>query len=340
MSGCWKYFIFNSIRYVCQLCGINIERFFNCEEIYCVGGWWSEQESMSDISQKKHLFCFGLGFTGSALVREAQTKGWMVSGTYRERAHKDVWSGKGVQSYCFDGNEVSEEIGNAVREASHVLITIPPQKDTGDVVFKHFKEILVGSSQLRWLGYLSTTGVYGNRDGDWVDETSELKPGFDHQRRRVEAEEQWRNLYREHQVPVHIFRLAGIYGPGRNLLQRVRSGSARRIDQPGLVFNRVHVEDVVQVLCASIDRPHPGAIYNVSDDLPSSPAEAVAFACDLLSVGVPPLVALEEAGLSKMGRGFYQTNKKVRNQKIKKELGVQLRYPDYKVGLRALLATE
>ena len=205
---------------------------------------------------------------------------------------------------------------------------------------EHFKEILVDSSQLEWLGYLSTTGVYGNRDGDWVDETSELKPGFDHQRRRVEAEDQWRELYRDHQVPVHTFRLAGIYGPGRNLLQRVRSGSAKRIDQPGLVFNRIHVEDVVQVLCASIDRPHPGAVYNVSDDLPSSPAEAVEFACDLLKVDVPPLVALEEANLSKMGRGFYQTNKKVRNQKIKEELGVRLRYPDYKTGLRALLATE
>ena len=298
------------------------------------------KKPMSDKFPKKHLFCFGLGFTGSALVSEVQTKGWEVSGTYRERAHKDVWFGKGIQSYYFDGNEVSEEIKAALRKASHVLVTIPPQKDAGDVVFGHFKEILAGSSQLQWLGYLSTTGVYGNRDGGWVDETSELKPGFDHQRRRVEAENQWRGLYQKYQAPVHVFRLAGIYGPGRNLLQRVRNGSARRIDQPELVFNRIHVEDLVQVLCASIDHPHPGAIYNVSDDLPSSPAEAVAFACDLLSVGVPPLVSLEDAELSKMGRGFYQTNKKVRNRKIKEELGVQLRYPDYKAGLRALLATE
>jgi nucleoside-diphosphate-sugar epimerase len=227
-----------------------------------------------------------------------------------------------------------------VAEASHVLVTIPPQKDTGDVVLKHFKKILTGSAQLRWLGYLSTTGVYGNRDGHWVDETSQLKPGFDHQRRRVEAEGQWRNFYREHQVPVHIFRLAGIYGPGRNLLQRVRLGSAKRIDQPGLVFNRIHVEDVVQVLSASMDHPHPGAIYNVSDDVPSSPAEAVAFACELLHFEMPPLIAMEDAELSKMGRSFYLTNKKVRNHKIKEELGVQLRYPDYKTGLRALLDIE
>ena len=288
----------------------------------------------------KKIFCFGLGFTGSALVQEVRARGEMASGTCRENTHKDVWAGAGVQSYCFDGKGASEAVENAVREASHVLITIPPHKDAGDVVLNHFKEILNDSSQLQWLGYLSTTGVYGNRDGDWVDETSELKPGFDHQRRRVEAEEQWRDLYREHQVPVHIFRLAGIYGAGRNLLERVRQGSARRIDQPGLVFNRIHVEDVVQVLVASMDHPHPGAIYNVSDDVPASPAEAVAFACDLLHAEVPPLVALEDAELSKMARGFYLTNKKVRNHKIKEELGVQLRYPDYKAGLKALLDTE
>jgi nucleoside-diphosphate-sugar epimerase len=288
----------------------------------------------------KKFFCFGLGFTGSALVLELRAKNWTASGTCREKDHQDLWDRAGVQSYYFDGNDVSEAVESAVREASHVLVTIPPQKDAGDVVLKHCKKILTSGSQLRWLGYLSTTGVYGNRDGDWVDETSELKPEFDHQRRRLEAEGQWRDLYRKHQVPVHIFRLAGIYGPGRNLLQRVRQGSARRIDQPGLVFNRIHVEDVVQVLSASMDHPHPGEIYNVSDDLPSSPADAVAFACELLRVEVPPLIALENAELSKMGRAFYQTNKKVRNDKIKAELGVQLRYPDYKAGLRALLDTE
>jgi len=295
---------------------------------------------MNDTSQKKYLFCFGLGFTGSAMVSEIQTKGWKVSGTSRESAHKIAWAEADVQSHLFNGIEDSDAVGNALREASHVLVTIPPQKDAGDVVLSHFKRNLADSSQLQWLGYLSTTGVYGNRDGGWVDETSELKPGFDHQRRRVEAEEEWLALFRKHQVPVHIFRLAGIYGPGRNLLQRVRMGAARRINQPGLVFNRIHVEDVVQALCASMDHPHPGAIYNVSDDVPSSPAEAVAFACDLLHVEVPPVITLEEAELSKMGRGFYQTNKKVRNHKIKEELGIQLRYPDYKAGLRALLDTE
>ncbi len=295
---------------------------------------------MKDTSRQKKLFCFGLGFTGSALVREVRAQGWTASGTCRENTQEEYWVEAGVQTYCFDGKDILGAVENAVREASHVLVTIPPQIDAGDVVLNHFKKILADSSQLRWLGYLSTTGVYGNRDGGWVDETSELRPEFDHQQRRVAAEKQWRDLYREHQVPVHMFRLAGIYGPGRNLLQRVRQGSARRIDQPGLVFNRVHVEDVVQVLCASMDHPHPGSVYNVSDDFPASPAEAVAFACELLQVEVPPLIALEDAELSKMGRGFYLTNKKVRNHKIKEELGIQLRYPDFKAGLRALLDIE
>ena len=247
----------------------------------------------------------------------------------------------GVQLHRFNGQEVSEgDRERRSRGESYFGHHSSAKRGWGCGSQTLVEKFLADSSQLQWLGYLSTTGVYGNRDGDWVDETSELKPEFDHQRRRVQAEEQWRDLFREHQVPVHIFRLAGIYGPGRNLLKRVRQGSARRIDQPGLVFNRIHVEDVVQALCASIDHPQPGAIYNVSDDVPSSPTEAVAFACDLLRVDVPPLIALDDAELSKMGRGFYLTNKRVRNHKIKEELGVQLRYPDYKAGLKALLTTE
>jgi nucleoside-diphosphate-sugar epimerase len=295
---------------------------------------------MGNTSQQNNLFCFGLGFTGSELVREARTQHWKASGTCRENSQQDIWANAGVQSYGFDGKESSKALEDTLREASHVLVTIPPQREVGDVVLRYFKEVLMESPRLRWLGYLSTTGVYGNRNGDWVDEESELKPGFDHQLRRVDAEEQWRNLCQEYQVPVHIFRLAGIYGPGRNLLQRVRQGAARRIDQPGLVFNRIHVADVVQVLIASMELPHPGAIYNVSDDVPSSPAEAVEFACELLRVEVPPLIALEDAELSEMARGFYLTNKKVRNHKVKDELGIQLRYPDYKAGLRALLNAE
>ena len=299
-----------------------------------------EQEFTQVTSQDTNLFCFGLGFTGSALVRVLQARGWAVAGTCREKVHQDLWDRAGVRAYAFDGKTASREIGQALAKVSHVLVTIPPHKEDGDVVLRHFRDALARSSGLRWLGYLSTTGVYGNRDGEWVDESSELKPVFDHQKRRAEAESQWFDLYRGHGVPVHVFRLAGIYGPGRNLLERVRRGVAKRIDQPGLVFNRIHVDDVEQTLAASMERPHPGAIYNVVDDLPAAPAEAVAFACELLHVDAPPLVPLDEAGLSEMGRGFYLTNKKVRNRKINEELGVTLHYPDYRSGLRSLLEQE
>lgn len=299
-----------------------------------------EQEFTQVTSQDTNLFCFGLGFTGSALVRVLQARGWAVAGTCREKVHQDLWDRAGVRAYAFDGKTASREIGQALAEVSHVLVTIPPHKEDGDVVLRHFRDALARSSGLRWLGYLSTTGVYGNRDGEWVDESSELKPVFDHQKRRAEAESQWFDLYRGHGVPVHVFRLAGIYGPGRNLLERVRRGVAKRIDQPGLVFNRIHVDDVEQTLAASMERPHPGAIYNVVDDLPAAPAEAVAFACELLHVDAPPLVPLDEAGLSEMGRGFYLTNKKVRNRKINEELGITLHYPDYRSGLRSLLEQE
>ncbi|MDH5762722.1 MAG: SDR family oxidoreductase [Nitrospinota bacterium] len=295
---------------------------------------------MAETYQSKKLFCFGLGFSGSALAGEARRKGWNISGTFREYPPADAWIKAGIQSHGFNGKSRSPEVENAVREASHVLVTIPPQKVEGEVVLRYFEKIITDSPCLQWLGYLSTTGVYGNRNGEWVDETSELKPEFDHQHRRAQAEADWLNLYLSQRVPVHIFRLGGIYGPGRNLLDRVRKKVARRIDRPGLVFNRIHVEDVIQTLMASMERPNPGEVYNVVDDLPSDPSEAVRFACELLKAEVPPLISLEDAGLSAMARGFYLTNKRVRNEKIKQSLGIKFRYPDYKAGLISLLENE
>lgn len=289
------------------------------------------------VSDTHKMFCFGLGFTGSALAHALLSQGWQVSGTRRDDSSGSSSVEAGMRVVHFDGTRTAEAVASQVGEATHILAAIPPQKKEGDVVLRYFRNLLVCNSKLRWIGYLSTTGVYGNHDGDWVDEASELNPEWDHQKRRVQAEEQWLDLFWGHQMPVHVFRLAGIYGPGRNLLERVKRGIAQRIDQPGLVFNRIHVEDVVRTLTASIERPNPGAIYNVSDDHPASPAEATDFACELLNIDPPPLVTLEEAGLSEMAHGFYTTNKKVRNRKIKGELGVQLLYPDYQSGLRSLL---
>ncbi|NWG45986.1 MAG: NAD-dependent epimerase/dehydratase family protein, partial [Alphaproteobacteria bacterium] len=194
---------------------------------------------------------------------------------------------------------------------------------------------------LVWVGYLSTTGVYGDRGGEWVDEESPLAPTTERGARRVEAEAGWRALAEAHGLPLHIFRLAGIYGPGRNQLETVRAGTARRLHKPGQVFSRIHVEDVAACLLASLRRPRPGAVYNLCDDEPAPPAEVVAHAAALLGVPPPPLEDFETAAptLSPMARSFYAESKRVRNDRLAAELGVRLRYPSYREGLAALAAT-
>jgi nucleoside-diphosphate-sugar epimerase len=187
-----------------------------------------------------------------------------------------------------------------------------------------------------WVGYLSTTGVYGDRAGGWVDEASALTPAGERGRRRVAAEAGWRALG----LPLHIFRLAGIYGPGRSALDSVRAGKAQRIDKPGQVFSRIHVDDIAAVLDASIARPYPGAIYNVCDDDPAPPQDVIAYACALLGRAPPPLVPFDQAALSPMARSFYGESKRVSNRRIKDELGVRLRFPDYRAGLDALAAAD
>ncbi len=193
---------------------------------------------------------------------------------------------------------------------------------------------------LRWLGYLSTTGVYGDRGGGWVDESSALLPSGERGRRRVASEQGWLDLWRRRGVPVHVFRLAAIYGPGRSPFAALRAGTAKRIAEPGQVFSRIHVADLAHVLSASIALPRPGAVYNVCDDEPAAPEAVVAFAAGLLGLAPPPIVALDAAELSPMARSFYDDNKRVRNGLIKNELGVELRFPDYRAGLAAILAAE
>lgn len=189
---------------------------------------------------------------------------------------------------------------------------------------------------MKWIGYISSTGVYGDAKGEWVHESSPLNPITTINRRRVRVESEWVEIGENNSLPVVIFRCVGIYGPGRNLLVSIEQGRAKRIAKPGLVFSRIHVEDLAQTLEASMKSPQSGEIYNVSDDYPSPPTEAVEYACSLLNVKPPPLVDYEFADLTEIPRGFYQANKRVSNSKIKKELGVQLQYPDYRVGLSTL----
>lgn len=220
-------------------------------------------------------------------------------------------------------------------DVSHVLTSVSPG-DHGDPVLAANGDALRAAHHLRWVGYLSTTGVYGDHGGAWVDEDTALTPSTQRGLARKEAEAAWAALG----LPLHVFRLAGIYGPGRGPFSKVRSGKARRIIKEGQVFSRTHVEDIAQVLEASILHPNPGRVYNVCDDDPAPPQDVIAYAAELLGRETPAAIPFAEADLSPMARSFYAESKRVRNDRIKKELDVSLMYPDYRAGLRALLAAE
>jgi nucleoside-diphosphate-sugar epimerase len=271
------------------------------------------------------LLCFGLGYSARILAGRLGD-GWRVSGTSREPREPGC--------LCFDRD--SPLAPPEFAGVSHILVSIPPD-EIGDPVLGRHADDIARLPGLAWLGYLSTTGVYGDRAGGWVDENSELRPSGLRGRRRVEAEAGWQGLWRRRGVPVHIFRLAAIYGPGRSPFDALRAGTAKRIRKPGQVFSRIHVDDLAGVLIASIARTRPGAVYNVCDDEPAAPEAVVAHAASLLGLPAPPLVPFETAGLSPMARSFYDDNKRVSNALIKKELGVRLRFPNYRDGLAAIL---
>ena len=283
--------------------------------------------------EKKNLFCFGFGFTAQALAERLRAKNWSISGTCRATDKKVSLTNSPI--FLFDGTHASKEIFVALSKATHLLIAIPPQI-SGDVVFKNFSTHIANNKNLQWIGYISSTGVYGDTQGEWVDESSPLQPTTELNLRRVESESVWLNMARQKGCPVMVFRCVGIYGPGRNLLISAKAGRARRIEKPGLVFSRIHVEDLAQTLEASIQKPKPGEIYNVCDDQPAPPSEAAEYAFKLLNIPPPPLIPLELAGLSEIARGFYKNCKRVSNKKIKKELGVKLKYPNYRTGLDAI----
>lgn len=285
----------------------------------------------------RRLFCFGLGFSAQAFATRLLERGWQVAGTTRSEAKAERLRQQGIEVHLFDRGRALDNPEDALRGTTHLLSSVPPDRDGDAVLDEHGPAIRDMAPALAWAGYLSTTGVYGDRDGGWVDEESALFPTSERSRRRVAAEAQWRELASDGGLPLHVFRLAGIYGPGRNPLDTVREGRAKRIDKPGQVFSRIHVTDIANVLEASMARPAPGRIYNVCDDEPAAPAEVTAYACELLGVEPPPLVPLESAGLSDMGRTFWRDNKRVDNTRLHEELGVTLAYPDYRCGLEFLV---
>ena len=285
------------------------------------------------------LFCFGLGYTARFLANGLKRAGWTLAGTARTAEDCARLAAAGFPALPFTRGRPLADPAAALAGATHALISVPPD-ESGDPVLDEHGADLASHPGLHWVGYLSTTGVYGDHGGGWVDEDTPLAPTGERGRRRQEAEAGWLDLFRRHGLPVHVFRLAGIYGPGRSALDALRAGTAQRIDKPGQVFSRIHVADLAAVLLASMARPDPGRIYNVCDDDPAPPAEVIAFAAGLLHVTPPPLVPFDAAELSPMARSFYADNKRVSNRRMKEELRVRLRYPSYREGLEALLKTE
>jgi nucleoside-diphosphate-sugar epimerase len=289
-----------------------------------------------DPAEPGVLFCFGLGYSAGFLARALAAEGWRVAGTGRDEPARGRLLAAGHRAHLFTRGQPLPDLAAALAGATHLLVSVPPD-DSGDPVLDAHGEALAALPGLRWMGYLSTTGVYGDRGGGWVDEASELRPSGVRGQRRVAAERGWLALHQRYGLPVHLFRLAGIYGPGRSALDAVQAGKAKRIDKPGQVFSRIHVEDILAVLRASMARPDPGTAYNLCDDDPAPPEAVIAHACGLLGVLPPPLVPFEEAMLSPMARSFYDDNKRVDNRRIKEALGVALKYPSYRDGLAALL---
>ncbi len=282
---------------------------------------------------EKTLLSFGHGYSAQALARILLPQDWRVIGTTRSEDKAPRLMADGVEPRIWPGADMIP----ALDAATHVLISAAPGDD-GDPVLATLKaEIAARAGQFAWVGYLSTTGVYGDHQGDWVDEATPLTPSTKRGIARVAAEAAWADIP---DLPLHIFRLAGIYGPGRGPFSKVRNGTARRIIKPGQVFSRTHVADIARVLAASIARPNPGAAYNVCDDDPAPPEDVIAYAAELLGVPVPEAEDFATADMTPMARSFYAESKKVRNDRIKDELGVALLYPDYRSGLKALLAHE
>ena len=281
----------------------------------------------------KTLLSFGHGYSARALSRILLPQDWRIIGTTRAEDKAVRLMNEGVEPRIWPGADMIP----ALNAATHILISAGPD-DAGDPILAQLEtEIAARADQFEWVGYLSTTGVYGDHNGDWVDEETPLTPATKRGIARVEAEAAWQAIP---DLPLHIFRLAGIYGPGRGPFAKVRNGTARRIIKQGQVFSRTHVADIARILAASIKKLNIGSIYNVCDNDPAPPEDVIAYAAELLGMPIPEAIDYETADMTPMARSFYAESKKVRNDKIKTKLGVELLYPDYKTGLKALLARE
>jgi nucleoside-diphosphate-sugar epimerase len=277
------------------------------------------------------LLSVGHGFTAQEFGRFVQARGWHVIGTTRSADKAAALAEQGVEAVVWPGTDLTPQIARA----NHILISAAPDEQ-GDTFLRAYEAALKAAPNLCWIGYLSTTGVYGDHGGAWVDEDTPVVPTTKRGQIRARSEQQWLDSG----LPAHVFRLAGIYGPGRGPFAKLKGGTARRIIKPGQVFGRIHVEDIAQGLYASTLAPNPGRIYNLTDDEPAPPDDVLGYAAELLGMDLPAPVAFEEAEMSPMARSFYAECKRVRNDRMKQELGVQLKYPGYKAALDAIYAAE
>ena len=275
------------------------------------------------MKNNRSLFIFGFGYTAQALAALAAADGWDIAGTSRKAETRKLLQSLGYKGVDFEADAVAP----ALATASRILVSTPLDRSWHDPVLAQFGEMLGN----QWIGYLSTTGVYGDHQGAWVDENTPPIPSGERAMGRKRAEEQW--LERGAQV----FRLAGIYGSGRNALKGLKDGTARPIYKKDQVFSRIHVEDIARILLKAMEQGGGASIYNVCDDLPAASHEVIQYAAELLHLPPPELIPFEQADLSEMGREFYGSSRRVRNDKVKHELGITLLYPTYKEGLKAML---
>ncbi len=288
-----------------------------------------------------HILFLGLGYVARHLARRLAAEDWRIAGTARTAEGLDAIRKEGWQAWLFDGTAPLP--AEAWEGVTHVLSSVPPDADGDPVLRTLGKDLCRFAPRLRWVGYLSTVGVYGDHDGAWVDETTPCQPVSERGRRRLEAEEGWLALYRDCGLPLHVFRLPGIYGPGRSPLDKARRRvRSALVVKPGQVFSRIHVEDLAEALHCSLLMPTPGEIYNVTDDEPAPPHEVALLAHELLGLEPPPLKPFAEIKdeLSPMARSFYGESKRVSSRKIRERLGWRPRHPTYREGLRAILQTE
>lgn len=283
-----------------------------------------------------HLFCFGLGYSSGVLAHRLAAQGWTITGTSTSAAGAARLGAQGFRGLVFDGQNKTPEVTEALARATHILLSIPPGTD-GDPALRVYGDAIAASPSVAWIGYFSTVGVYGDSGGAWVSEVTPAKPNSERGRLRLDAENAWLALGQSSGKTVMVFRLPGIYGPGRSAIDDLRDGTARRLIKPGQVFNRIHVDDIATAVACGIAKPQPGGVYNVTDDEPGPPQDVVAYGAELIGVPVPPGIDFATADLSPMARSFYSESKRVANARMKHDLGVALAYPTYREGLTAIV---